>query len=48
VIDFEEPRITPDRYHLAETAQQLICSRTRPYSVAFKVQKQMRPMESGT
>jgi ubiquinone/menaquinone biosynthesis C-methylase UbiE len=39
VVDFEEPRITPDRYHLAKTARGLKNSQTRPYSVAFKLLK---------
>ncbi len=40
VVDFEEPRITEDRYHLAENARQLKNSKTRPGSVAFKWLKQ--------
>jgi SAM-dependent methyltransferase len=39
VVDFEEPRVTADRYHLAEHEKQLGNSRTRPYSVAFKLRK---------
>jgi SAM-dependent methyltransferase len=39
VVDLEEPRITEDRYHLADTAKKLRNSRTRPYSIAFKLQK---------
>jgi ubiquinone/menaquinone biosynthesis C-methylase UbiE len=39
VVDFEEPRITAERYHLAKTARGLKNSQTRPYSVAFKLQK---------
>lgn len=39
VTGFEEPRITEDRYHLAENEKQLRNSMTRPYSVAFKLQK---------
>jgi SAM-dependent methyltransferase len=39
VVDFEEPRITEDRYHLAESERKLNKCRTRPYSVAFKLQK---------
>jgi SAM-dependent methyltransferase len=39
VVDFEEPRITPDHYHLATTARQLKNCQTRPTSVAFKLQK---------
>jgi len=42
VVDFEEPRITEDRYHLAETEKQLRNSKTRAYSVAFKLQKKPR------
>ncbi len=41
VVDFEEPRITEDRYHLAETEKRLRNSKTRPYSVAFKLQKKL-------
>ena len=40
IIDFEEPRITVDRYALAKTERQLKHSKTRPNSVAFKLQKQ--------
>lgn len=39
VVDFEEPRISPDRYHLAENEKRLHSSKTRPFSVAFKLQK---------
>ena len=39
VIDFEEPRLSEDRYHLADTPRRLWNSRTRPYSVAFKLTK---------
>jgi hypothetical protein len=39
VVDFEEPRITADRYHLAKNARQLKNSQTRPNSVAFKLLK---------
>jgi SAM-dependent methyltransferase len=39
VVDIEEPRVTADRYHLAKTARRLKNSQTRPYSVAFKLQK---------
>ncbi len=42
VVDFEEPRITEDRYHLAKTEKQLRNSKTRLYSVAFKLQKKPR------
>jgi ubiquinone/menaquinone biosynthesis C-methylase UbiE len=43
VVAFEEPRLTEDRYHLAENERKLVNSKTRPYSVAFKLQKQHRP-----
>lgn len=39
VVDFEEPRITEDRFHLVENERKLRNSRTRPYSVAFKLRK---------
>jgi hypothetical protein len=39
VVGFEEPRLTEDRDHLAENEKKLRNSRTRPYSVAFKLQK---------
>jgi hypothetical protein len=39
VVDGEEPRMTQDRSHLAKTARGLKNSQTRPYSVAFKLQK---------
>lgn len=39
VVDFEEPRVTEERYHLAENERKLINSKSRPYSVAFKLQK---------
>jgi SAM-dependent methyltransferase len=39
VVAFEEPRLTEDRYHLAENKRKLVNSKTRPYSVAFKLQK---------
>lgn len=39
IIDFEEPRITEDRFHLAENNRQLNNAKSRPYSVAFKLQK---------
>ena len=41
VVDFEEPRVTEDRYHLAENKRMLNNSRNRPYSVAFKLQKKV-------
>ncbi len=43
VVDFEEPRITADRYHLAKTARGLKNSKTRPNSVAFKLRKTPKP-----
>ncbi len=46
VVDFEEPRITADNYHLAKTARGLKNSKTRPYSVAFKLQKKLVPAPS--
>jgi ubiquinone/menaquinone biosynthesis C-methylase UbiE len=39
VVDFEEPRIAEERYHLTENEKKLKSSKTRPYSVAFKLQK---------
>jgi SAM-dependent methyltransferase len=39
VVDFEEPRIAEERYHLAENSRKLANSKIRPYSVAFKLQK---------
>ena len=39
VVDFEEPRVSEDRYHLAKTAKELRNSKTRPCSVAFKLRK---------
>jgi ubiquinone/menaquinone biosynthesis C-methylase UbiE len=39
VVDFEEPRITEDRYHLAENQRKLNNAKNRPYSVAFKLLK---------
>jgi SAM-dependent methyltransferase len=39
VVDFEEPRITADRYHLAKTERQLKDCQTCPASVAFKLLK---------
>jgi ubiquinone/menaquinone biosynthesis C-methylase UbiE len=39
VLVFEEPRIAEERYHLAPNARKLNNSKTRPYSVAFKLQK---------
>ena len=39
VVDFEEPRITAERYHLAKTERQLKDCQTCPASVAFKLLK---------
>ena len=39
VVGFEEPRVTEDRYHLAENETKLRNSKSRPYSVAFKLRK---------
>ena len=39
VVGFEEPRISPERYHLAKTAAGLKSCQTRPCSVAFKLRK---------
>src|SRR5262245_10948548 len=43
VVDFEEPRISEDRYHLAKTAKELRNNKARPYSVAFKLRKVSKP-----
>ena len=37
VEEFEEPRITEERYHLAGSERRLRNSRSRPYSVAFRL-----------
>src|SRR5262245_2152547 len=39
VVDFEEPRITEGRHHLASSTEKLVKSKSRPYSVAFKLRK---------
>jgi len=39
VEEFEEPRVTEDRFHLAPTAKKLASCRYRPYSAAFKLRK---------
>lgn len=39
IVDFEEPRLTEERFHLAKNERQLENSKTRPYSVAFKLEK---------
>jgi hypothetical protein len=43
VTEFEEPRITEERYHLATTEKSLRNDKTRPYSVAFKLRKTSTP-----
>lgn len=39
VLDFEEPRLTEERFHLVEDKQKRNKSKNLPYSVAFKLQK---------
>ena len=39
VLEFAEPRIAEDSYQLAEDDDQLTKYKSRPYSVAFKLQK---------
>lgn len=39
VEEFDEPRVEPERFDLAESAQRLQKLRTRPMSVAFKLRK---------
>jgi SAM-dependent methyltransferase len=39
VVDFDEPRIAPERYHLAGHPRRLHNSQTRPYSVAFRLRR---------
>jgi ubiquinone/menaquinone biosynthesis C-methylase UbiE len=39
VEEFEEPRVTPERYHLAPSARKREKSKARPYSVAFRLRK---------
>jgi hypothetical protein len=39
VLDFEEPRLTEDRDHLAADEKTRRNGKTRPYSVAFRLQK---------
>ena len=39
VLDFEEPRITEERYHLVANPRKLANNRRRPYSVAFKLER---------
>jgi ubiquinone/menaquinone biosynthesis C-methylase UbiE len=40
VVDFDEPRIAEERYHLAPNEKKLRNSKIRPYSVAFKLRKE--------
>ena len=42
VVDFEEPRITAERYYLAKTERQLKDCQACPASVAFKLQKKQK------
>ncbi len=42
VLDFEEPRLTEDRRHLAENESMLNKCKSRPFSVAFRLQKRCR------
>lgn len=39
VEEFEEPRVTEERFHLAPSEKKLASCRYRPYSVAFKLRK---------
>jgi ubiquinone/menaquinone biosynthesis C-methylase UbiE len=39
IVDFEEPRITEERFHLADDKRKLKNAKNRPYSVAFKLRK---------
>lgn len=39
VVDFDEPRITSDRYDLARNEEEIRKLRTRPFSVAFRLRK---------
>jgi len=38
-VDFEEPKLSQDKYHMAENQKTLDNNKTRPYSVAFKLKK---------
>jgi hypothetical protein len=42
ILDFEEPRIAEDRYHLAPTPDKLRSNQTRPFSVAFKLRNRAK------
>ncbi len=46
VLDFEEPRLTADRYHLAENQRELHSGRSRPYSAAFKLIKKIQGVQA--
>lgn len=37
VAEFDEPHVTPERYHLASNPKKLANSQQRPYSVAFRL-----------
>lgn len=39
IVDFDEPRVSPERYHLIEDPRRREAAKTRPYSVAFKLRK---------
>lgn len=39
VVDFEEPRITEERFHLVNNEKALKKARSCPYSVVFKLRK---------
>jgi ubiquinone/menaquinone biosynthesis C-methylase UbiE len=39
IADLQEPRLTPERYHLALNERQLDNGTSRPYSIAFKLRK---------
>lgn len=41
VEDFEEPRLTADRHHLADSERTRVRSSTLPFSVAFKLRKRV-------
>ncbi len=42
VVDLEEPRVTPERYHLAKNERRLDKGKNRPYSIAFRLCKASR------
>ena len=41
VLDLEEPRLEEERFHLVASERQLNRSRSRPYSIAFKLRKRV-------